>query len=352
MADSAAEKRHPPSQRKLKKARERGEAAVSRELAGALAGLAAVCAPAAAWRPATSRLLDFARDCFSGESAPGSPAAWRAATEEVIEWTMLIGVPAAALAFLSLMFQTGLGFRLRIDFSRLHPARGLKKIFSRERMLDVLHSFLKMSLLILVGVGAVAGFLAGLPRAAAGSHVLAPVCAKAIVRLVAFLSAGALAGGIFDYWLQRRRHLRRMRMSRRELIEEHKEQEGDPRQRAERRRLHRQLSQGVGLPAIRAARLVVVNPTHIAVALAYRQERDQAPWVVVSGWGSRAQSIRQAAERSNIPVLQQVELARGLVMLEWGEEIPEEHYQAVADIVCAVEQVEGAGPARSGGPVS
>jgi flagellar biosynthesis protein FlhB len=154
----------------------------------------------------------------------------------------------------------------------------------------------------------------------------------------------ALALGVADYMLVRRRHMGRLRMTRDEVKREHKESEGDPSHRAERQRLHRELSEQRMVAEVRKADFVVVNPDHIAVALRYDRDGEAAPVVVARGERLLAERIKQVAREAGVPIFRDVTLARSLRELAEGAEIPAALYEAVAEILRAVYAMnEGAG---------
>lgn len=343
MAESSGEKKHPPSQRKLRQARKKGQVARSRELAGAAAAAAVVIGLAWHLPGLVQRLLRLTKSCLSVQLGTATTPLWDALLSELIRTLVLVGGMGMLAGVLVAAAQVGFSFNLRLRLSAIDPLQGLKKMFTASRFVDLGLMLVKLLVCALLGALLVVPFVLDLLAETRDLEVLVGATAGILLRLaVVMCLLGLLQGGL-DWWLQRRRHLRRLRMNDQELRQEHKEQEGDPQIRQERRRLHRQLLQGVGMSSLSRARVVVVNPTHVAVALAYRAEEDAAPWVIVSGWAERARAIRSEAERLGIAVVQQVGLARSLVRLEWGEEIPEESYQAVAEIIKAVESLDRGG---------
>lgn len=124
-------------------------------------------------------------------------------------------------------------------------------------------------------------------------------------------------------------------MTREEVKREHKESEGDPRHKGQRRALHRQLSQGGPARGVQKATTVVVNPTHLAVALRYDAGECDAPYLVARGREQEALALREEALRLGIPVVRDVPLARSLIHFDVGEPIPEELYQAAAVVLRA-----------------
>jgi flagellar biosynthesis protein FlhB len=139
--------------------------------------------------------------------------------------------------------------------------------------------------------------------------------------------------GAGDYFLQRFLYLKEMRMTKQEVKQEFKESEGDPHIKGARRRLHHEILARNMVSAVRGANVVVVNPTHVAVALKYDDALMDAPTVVAKGAGPLAAQIRRVAEESKVPIMRDVPLARTLFDLEVDAEVPEELYEAVAVVL-------------------
>jgi len=335
MTDDADRKTEPPSKHKLQRARRKGQVAVSRELAASCGMLAACAVMVLGGGQAVEALSALARRCWQG----GDVHLWQAALSGLTREVGMVGAAAGLAALVVLALQCGLRLRLRADLARLHPVRGLKKMFGRQRLADLLVMLVKLGALLGAGAFALAWLLPDvLSCARAGAGRAAAAAAALLLRFAGTLLLVSLAAAVLDWWIQRRRHLKKMRMTRREVQDEHKEQEGDPRQRSERRRIHRQVLAGAGVGGLHRARVVVVNPVHVAVALAYRHGEDQAPWVLVSGTGAAARRIRVAAMRLDVPVVQQVTLARALRLVEPGDEIPENLYHATAEVIRSLEE--------------
>jgi flagellar biosynthesis protein FlhB len=141
--------------------------------------------------------------------------------------------------------------------------------------------------------------------------------------------------------LVRWRHLRQLRMSREDLREEMRESEGDPQVKARLRRIRESRARQRMMAAIPNAAVVITNPTHFAVALAYQQGEAAAPRLVAKGADEMAARIRAAAEEHGVPIVANPPLARALFRLEVETEIPPEHWQAVAEIISYVWRLQG-----------
>jgi flagellar biosynthesis protein FlhB len=353
---AAREPTEEPTPRRLADARRRGEVAVSRDLVSAGATAAALGTLIVGGAAATARLVAYWRGAFSagarGEtSAASALAAGLAALIHALTPPLLAGFGAALLIGLAqtrgLVAAGAVGPRL----SRLSPGEGLRRLLSGGAAFELGKGLVKVALVAalvgwtlaphLAGVLGLAGASAGV--ALAGFGVLA-------CRLAAGVALAAVVLAVADVLVVRRRHRRRLRMTREEVRREHKETEGDPLHRAERQRLQREILEQRMIADVRKADFVVVNPDHIAVALRYDPARDDAPVVVASGERLLAERIKQVARQAGVPVFQDVTLARSLRTVAEGDEIPAALYEAVAEVIRVVQGVPdpAAPPAAAG----
>lgn len=223
---------------------------------------------------------------------------------------------------------------LKPDFTRLNPAKGLKRIFSWRALIEAGKGVLK-----LVVYGAVVWlvvrrlFTVDLPGVSdAGSA--AAMLGSAVMRLLASVFAVALVFAALDQLLARRQFGRQMRMSRREVRREAREREGEPRLKQRRRQLLREFMQAArSIGAVRGADIVITNPTHYAVALRYRGRSMAAPRLVSKGRDRMAGRIKRAAFIHQVPVVEDRALARGLFRdAAFDAEIPARYFADVAAI--------------------
>jgi flagellar biosynthesis protein FlhB len=330
----------PPSQRKLRKARERGEVAYSRDLTSAAAMLGAL-AGMAGWLPgAFGSWMDWLRGCLAGEVVRPLDGGFRLLLSGVAS----IGGCAAAAALLAGLLQTRFRFGWRMRWDAIRPLRGVARLLSRERVADLLLSVAKIAMVLAAGAALIVPAALGLCAKAGGDMPNPDAALSSWALVLAPLAGLSMAFALFDLYWQRRRFLRRMRMTRQEVRQEHREEEGDPHLRSERRRRHQALLSG-GLESLKRAAVVVANPTHLAVALRYRPEEDDAPVVACSGRDGAALRIRREAARLHVPVVENVPLARSLIRVAPGEEIPEALYPAVAEVLRSLEEFSAGGPA-------
>lgn len=225
---------------------------------------------------------------------------------------------------------------LKPDFSRINPAKGLKRLFSMRLLKEALKSVLKMSAYTIVAVllirAAISGAGAGATITDAGS--LAEAMRSAGMRMLWIFALVAFLFAILDQVLTRGEFRKQMRMSRREVTRESKEREGDPRIKRKRKQLHAEfVKRSAGLGRLPGSDMLVVNPEHVAVALAYDRTRHQAPVVRAKARNLHAQLMKRRAFSLGIPIIESPALARALYAdCETGREIGQEHFHAVAEL--------------------
>jgi flagellar biosynthetic protein FlhB len=353
MADQGAQDRNlPASERKLRRAREDGQVPRSRDLGhfGAIAvGLALLAglAPAATgWMKALlAEGLRFDRHALETPAAMGERLA--ALGLQFVGAVLPIGAVAIVVALATGMALGGWNFTLKAlspKFGKLNPIAGLPKLLSADRLIDTLRSCLLA--LVLGGVGGfyllrhVDGFAAtlALPLPAALAQAGGDLLAGAGL-LVLVLAAFA----VIDVPLQRHQHAKSLKMSHQEAKQEHKELEGNQEVKSKMKVRMREMANRRMLAAVPKADLVVMNPTHYAVALKYDEASTGAPRVVAKGADLMALRIRDTAKGASVPVLQAPVLARALYAhAELDREIPVALYSAVAQVLAYVYQLRAA----------
>lgn len=335
--EDSGEKTEAATPRRLQRAREAGQVAVSRE-GPTLAVLAASALVLVVYAPATAATLARALGEWLARCDDSDPvtavrqAAWlvlRAAAPFVV--ASLLASVAAVLAQTGGLVHLG---ALRPDFSRLSPSRGLGRIVSLTALLELGKSLAKLAAATAILYRSFAAAWPDLPRAVlwrpatlierAGHEVFAV--------LVALLAAQFAITG-FDVLRARLSLAGDLRMTRQEVREEHKEMEGDPLIKARVRRIRAQRARRRMLRQVPKAAVVITNPTHFAVALAYERGSAAAPRVVAKGTDEVAARIRAIAREHNVPLVANPPLARALYPVDLDAEIPRELFQAVAEII-------------------
>ena len=341
-SDSAS-KTEDASPRKLEEARNRGEIAKSHDVVtfASLAAASGVVMMAGGGlahdmvdrlRPFISRPDDF--NMANGGGVAVLRLALAAAAPSlltVLGATMLAGV-AANLVQQGFVFTTA---PLAFNPDRLSPLSGFKRLFGIDGLVQFLKSALKIGV-----VGAIAWFILA-PHArefellpALDPMSLLPMTAQMLRGLLfGVLAFLALVAG-FDWFWQRYRFMERMKMTKEELKEDFKQSEGDPRIKARIRQLRQERARRRMMQQVPKATVVVMNPTHYAVALRYEAGETAAPICVAKGLDSLALRIREVAEAHRVPVIEDAPLARALyATVEIDEVIPRQHYDAVAKII-------------------
>lgn len=232
---------------------------------------------------------------------------------------------------------------LKPRLERLDPLAGLRRLLSGRGAVEMSKALAKVCL---VGAMAYLALRDRWPELAllVGSdlRVAVDVLASVAFDLVARVAAALLVLAALDYLYQRRSFEASIRMTRRELLEELRQNEGDPYLRHRLRQQQRQLSKHRMLAAVPRATVVVTNPTHLAVALRYDPDRTPAPVVVAKGARLMAEQIKRAARQHDVPVVENPPLAQALYKaVEVGMAIPVALYQAVAEVLAFVYRLKG-----------
>ncbi|MEJ1161010.1 flagellar biosynthesis protein FlhB [Prosthecomicrobium sp. N25] len=218
--------------------------------------------------------------------------------------------------------------------NRVSPAAGFKRLFSADSLAVFVKGLIKI---VVVSAGiwfAVRPELFRLEDIVATDILgLLAITQRLAIRLMAAVLVVMAFVAVLDYLFQRQRWIKRLRMTRQELKEEYKQQEGNPEIKAKIRQLRQQRSQKRMMAQVPKATVVVTNPTHYAVALRYEPGMS-APVCVAKGVDAIALRIRETAEKAEVPVVENPPLARALhATVDLDGEVPEEHYRAVAEVI-------------------
>jgi len=344
MAEGAQdeEKPHEPTQKKLDDARKRGEIPRSTDAttAASYGGFLIVALAFGGDSLAGSGALlagliekseTLARGVFSGGGTVFSGSVMLGLSRDILPW--LIGPGLAAL--LAVFAQRGLVFapeKLKFKVSRISPLSNAKNKFGRSGLFEFFKSLTK--LLIFSGVLGV--FLWRQMPAMIETVALSPAMATAVlldlcVRFFLLVLLVTMVVGVIDFLWQRHEHLRKNRMSHNDLTDEAKQNEGDPHLKQRRRQKGYDIAMNQMLADVPKADVVIVNPTHFAVALMWNPQSGGAPVCVAKGTDEIAARIREAAAQAGVPIQRDPPTARLLFStVEIGQEIHPEHYQAVA----------------------
>ena len=238
--------------------------------------------------------------------------------------------------------------RLQLNFARLNPLGGLKNMVSLQGLANLVKSLLKLAVVSGVVLEVVWPRLKILPSMVSVdvADILPETDHLVVTMLIAICAVlGVVAGADFLY--QKWDHIRGLRMSKQDLKDESKQNEGDPMVKARLRAVRAERSRRRMMASVPEADVVVTNPTHFAVALKYDNAVMAAPKVVAKGQDLVALRIRELAGQHKVPIVENPPLARALyATCDIDQEIPVEHYQAVAEIIGYVMRLKGKLPSR------
>lgn len=334
-----------PTPRRREEARRQGQVPYSAELVGSLVLVGGVLA--------LRYIGPNIWDTFIGVFRYDLPRVFRSdfGPAEAVELMARTGLRAlgALLPFFGLLLAIGVGAsvaqvgfqlnteKLEPNFDKLNPANGLGRLFSGAAVVRGLLTVAKVLALAVVAYVVLDG--RGGLIASLGTGRLAgaaPVAWALVNRLALYLSGAVALVAIFDYAYQRHRFEMSLRMTKEELKQELKQEEGDPLIKARIRQIARERTKRKMLTEVPKATVVVTNPTHYAVALRYNADRDSAPVVVAKGKGPLAKRIARLARDSGVPVVERPPLARALHALREGQPIPGALFRAVAEVLAFV----------------
>lgn len=345
----SSEKTEQPSEYKLREARRKANVWKSSEFNSALALVAAALLLLVAGQDGFRSLLHLCADIFSVagtlEFVPAVLLPWIGTV--VSGFASLLALPVMVMmvvGVLATVIQTGPVFSftpVKPDIKRINPVEGAKKFFSIRIVYELVKNILKLVALAAVVYLCVSAELTSLLKPSGKDLVTWPamfvsVAGAMMLKLCAVLLLFAAVDVLFSRW----EYLRRMRMSRHEVKEEHRRREGDPAVKAKRRELERELrKKAASAGHVKDADFLITNPTHIAVALKYDRERMLAPLLFKRGADAVAMSMREEAATYGIPVIEQPRLARLIFRKSReGEPIPVDAYADVARLYIRVQR--------------
>ena len=346
-----ASKTEDPTARKLEKARDKGEVASSQEVRSwmiLLGGAFAMIVMA----PGIMRDIRLTSLMFieSPHAIPIDGPHLRHVFVELLgdlAWILapLMGL-LMVLALVANVGQTGFIWapeRPKPEVSKISPIKGAKRIFGATGFMEFIKGLAKLSLVTVVAFGLAVpllGDIALLPSLELGQTLdrIHWISIWLVVGTVAVMTAIAA----LDFAYQKFAHLKKMRMTKQAVKGEHKQSAGDPLVKARIRKLRMARAQERMMAAVPKADVVITDPTHYAVALEYKMKTMPAPKVVAKGMDSLAQRIRAVAGENDVPVVENAPLAHALYgTVGLDEEIPDEHYKAVAEIIGYVLRLKG-----------
>lgn len=345
------EKTEEPTPKKLEDARNKGQVPVSREVNHWFMLLAAtigvtVLAPALArdLRKVFTFFLESAHDIPTGAGGIGQALASAVSGTLMAMMPLLIVLILAAIG--AGVIQNGFVFSgdtIKPKLEKLSLAKGMKRLFSMKSVLEFVKGLLKIALVAAVVLlvlwpefGSVIQTITIDP--AATMERLQELAGRMVIAVFAVMTVITIA----DVLYARLDHHKQQRMTRKEVKDEMKQTEGDPQIKGKLKQMRMERARQRMMTKVPEADVVITNPTHFAVALKYESGDMEAPVVLAKGVDEVAARIRGVAEENDIPVVENPPLARALfAAVDLDQEIPPEHYRAVAEVISYVMQLKG-----------
>ena len=346
----AGDKSEQPTPKRMNEARKKGQVFKSRDFIQSLLFITAAAVLAAGGPTYITELSDLMKQFFQPDMMRGDMPMNAMLSRMGFAWSKFLVLSAPLLGALVVaavaanFVQVKALFAAEIikpKFEKLNPLAGFKNIFFSSRTyIELVKNLIKFGVIFWVLYSSIKGSMRDIiPIASMRLDQTAALAGSLISGLLYKVGVVFLILGGADYMIQKKLHMKNMMMSKEEVKQEYKEQEGDGHVKHMRKHLFEQLMHESVAHNVPKATAVIANPTHLAVALRYDEAAMQAPTVTAKGQDSMALRIIDIAKEHKVPVVRNIGLAHTLFDLEIGHEIPEDMYEAVAEILNFVYQL-------------
>ncbi len=347
MAENSGEKTEQPTSKRLRDARKKGQVGKSQEVSSAAGVIATFVMIIAMWDSFSIKFKDLFVKTIAASTESFSYALW-IVVELCFNIAMFICIPILfgiiTLSLTSQLAQIGVIISFEAatpSLNKLNPQQWVKKVFSKKGLLELCKTIVKVLLLGTILYTVVRDHIDALLKSAVYNigyflEVLGDtIFDVAVWTMFIFFLVAAI-----DYFFQKRFYIKELMMTKDEVKREYKEMEGDPHIKARRKQLHKEIINSNNVNAAASATVLVVNPTHIAVALNYEEEKTPLPIITGMGQGAVALKMIEVAEKNNVPIMRNVPLARALHKDgKQDDYIPRELMQPVAEVIKWVKQL-------------
>ena len=356
MADKndGGDKTELPTHKKLRDARQKGDVAKSKDVGASLVTLLWFLMITFASGYVCIQISEFCqlvlRSATTTEFAVALPTIGEAAVIATLKIFALTLVPVAVFATFAEFAQIGpimTGEKMKLAFDKLNPVEGLKRMFGMDGLVELVKTLIKSLLIILIAYGVIKtamGEAGEIIRLASWSPVNGAGTAAATqtldlvytltLRLFGFTVLVFIFVAILDRVYTQHSFIKKMKMSMRDIKQEYKQDEGDPQMKGMRRQMHEEWANQSAVGSTRNSAALLVNPTHLAIAIDYDPETCPVPVIAAKGEGPLAAAMRAEAEKYEVPIIRNIGAARRLWSRgEIGEIIPEEMFDAIAEII-------------------
>jgi len=346
-----AEKTEKATPKKLKDARKKGQVAKIHDFPSAFTFVVSISVTLMLMPYLFEQIGSFTITIFQAASSAqfdfGTkiPGYFQMALQVIINCSFPIMISVCIVGVLVSFLVVGPVFTfesMKFDLKKLNPVEGIKQKFKLKVLIELLKSIFKIT-----GAGLIIYFLISGMLDQIISSVMLPILGSAAIVHQFLISATVQVGifflliALFDLAFQKKNFAKEMMMEKFEIKQEYKDTEGDPHIKGRRREIQREIAYQEGPSSAKRARAIITNPTHIAVALKYNPEEEPAPIILTMGAGVLAEQIIKIGLENKVPIMRNVDLARALYAKgKISDYIPEEYYQAVAEILKWIESLE------------
>lgn len=356
MADknNGGDKTEKPTAKRLRDARKKGDLAKSKDFSSALTMIVWLVVLVSASGMIGTRLAGFMGESLTYATGGDFRSAaanmgWGAVQLMLIAAAFTL-IPAAVVGLLAEFTQVGVvitGEKMKPKLGTLNPVEGLKRMFSMDNLFELAKTIIKAVLILtitgIVLMGALGrineliGAAAWAPVSGTGPQIAAAVfdlSRSLTLQLIGWTVGVFLLVAFADRAWSHHRYIKKLMMSRRDIKQEHKDSEGDPMLKSQRRQMHEEWANQNAIGAAGRANVLLTNPTHLAIALDYDPEQCPVPVIAAKGEGPLAAAMRARAVEEGVPIVRNIGLARSI----WANSavndfIPEEHFEVIAEII-------------------
>lgn len=353
--EDEASKTEEPSERKISKAKEEGDVAISQDaksfimLLGMLFVVWLLLPFMFKWYYQLS--INFIENAGQMEVTPGT---FRLLLKEsVLGLFKILSLPFVIFMVLGVfasIAQTGFIYapkKLEPKWDKLNIFAALPNFINMKKIIESLKGIIKIVVISFIAILVVKPYLKKVDLLPSMETVsILAFIHKVVVLLLFTVVIAVLVIAVADYIYQKYTHLKKLRMTKQEVKEEYKQMEGDPLVKSRIRQIRNERARHRMMEAVPRSDVVIVNPTHYAVALEYKMDKMDAPVVTAKGMDNIALRIKAIAEEHDVPIVENPPLARALfASTEIDQMIPEEHFKAVAEVIGYVMQLKNQQPA-------
>ena len=346
----SGEKTEPPTPKRLKDARKKGQVCKSHDLTQACLFLTAALVIAAGGATYVRELRDLMLQFLQPSMLKGEVAHDVMLRQWGHAWVkfLLLSAPllgalfivSAAINYLQVqtLFAPDI---IKPKFDKLNPIKNFQNIFFKARTyLELVKNLIKLTVILVLVYSTIKDALRDVMLTTRTTIPDTAMFAGTLMKALLYKVGGAFAVlGAADYMLQKKQYMKGLKMSKYEVEKEYKQDEGDPHIKHQRKALHEEMLHESAAEQVPKADVVVVNPTHLAVALQYDERTMNAPKVTAKGQNNMAGRIIDLAKKHLVPVMLNIGLAHSLFEVEVGRYIPEDLYEAVAEVLNWVYQL-------------